>query len=318
MFCLTAAGLLGYRFFGMDTYGNPHSASASASLCTNYLSVVFNMFEKYATADPTQYAAGVRAFARILEFLCQSSSSDGCRGTFWVWCLTQLCLSPLSSTVLPLTVMCTEITRALIVDGRHLSDPFERAMCTILENRGVTVGDVMRFCNAFTLREDEVASLMGLFEVGVVTKLRYGADDVIALQRKMLLPNATRRVMPVGLDLLAAYLGRIMPAAGLAEHSTSRLKSNRRAVTVFVTSAAVAALCSRCIQATDRHWRHRGAANHSLKCVSDAACLRRALHDGRQTCRAERDSRRAHFLARTQVHALDASGVAAVNLSATT
>jgi hypothetical protein len=88
--CLTAAGLLGYRFFGMDAYGNLESMSAS--LCTNYLSVVFNMFEKYATADPAQYTAGVRTFARMLEFLCQSSSSDGCRGTFWVRSLTQLCL----------------------------------------------------------------------------------------------------------------------------------------------------------------------------------------------------------------------------------
>jgi hypothetical protein len=216
----------------MDAYGNLQSASAS--LCTNYLSVVFNMFEKYATADPTQYAAGVRAFARMLEFLCQSSSSDGCRGTFWVWCLKSLCLSPLSSTVLPLTVMCTEITRALIVAGRHLSDPFERAMCTILEYRGVTAADVMRFFNAFTLREDEVASLMGLFQVGVVTKVRYGADDVMALQRKMLLPNATRRVMPVSLELLAAYLGRAVPAAGLAEHSMSPSLSCRPAVTVVV------------------------------------------------------------------------------------
>jgi hypothetical protein len=187
-------------------------------------------------------------------------------------------------------------------------------MCTILENRGVTVADVMRFLNAFTLREDEVASLMGLFQVGSVTKVRYGADDVIALQRKLLVPNATRRVMPVSLELLAAYLGRVIPAAGLAEHSMSRPLSYRPAVTVVVLSAAAAALYSRCIQATDRHGRHRGAANHHPECVSDAGCLRRALHDGRQTYRAERDSRRAHFLARTQVHALDASGVAAVIL----
>jgi hypothetical protein len=290
----------------MDGYGSLRSASAS--LCTNYLGVILNAIEKYAAADPTQYAAGVRVFVRMLEFLCQSASYQGCQGmstdavhaacTHGHHCFFGSC------------GLWSDISRALIVAGRHLSDPFERAMCTILEYRGTTVGDVMRFCNAFTLREDEVASLMGLFQVGAVTKVRYGIDDVIALQEKMLLPNATRRVMPVGLDLLAAYLGRIMPAAGLAEHSMLRSSAHICNAKVSLTAGrcccccccCCCGTCRRCIQATDRHGRHRSAANHNSQRVSDAGCLCCALHDGRQTCRAERDSRCTRISARTQVH----------------
>ncbi len=86
LFCLAAAVLLGYRFFGMDSYGNLHSASAS--LCAANLCVIFHALEQYTATDPTQYAAGVRAFAWMLEFLCESSSSYDGRGTLWVWCST--------------------------------------------------------------------------------------------------------------------------------------------------------------------------------------------------------------------------------------